>query len=192
MRVVEPDVLWENNFILSSISVFLSLLSSLRNYHENDNKSFSALRTSLRSAMHTIQSLNDFVMNRLAVNISPKQDFNLPSFHRQKLFVEQNILGFLCWTLDQIFPLSVEPNLKPMKSIGGELGLKSSAKKSMQVDKILKKKGLLLGQEKAELSNMLYKLLQNISRANPLASDYLAKYLPLFTKHIGILFVKLS
>ena len=35
--------------------------------------------------MQTIKSLNDFVMNRLAINISPKQDYNQPSFHRQKV-----------------------------------------------------------------------------------------------------------
>ena len=85
MRVVEPDVLRENHFILSSIEIFLSLLFSLRTYNENDQKSFSHLRSSLRISMQTIKSLNDFVMNRLAINISPKQDYNQPSFHRQKV-----------------------------------------------------------------------------------------------------------
>lgn len=41
MRTVEEDVIWENNFVSSSIAIFFKLIESLKNYVNNIFKLFS-------------------------------------------------------------------------------------------------------------------------------------------------------
>lgn len=43
MRTVEEDVIWENNFVSSSIAIFFKLIESLKNYVNNIFKLFSKL-----------------------------------------------------------------------------------------------------------------------------------------------------
>jgi len=106
------------------------------------------------------------------------------------VFSEQYIIGFLCWILDQIFPLASELKknqsfLFDDKLIGNSLPISKSNKKFHQQDKILKKKIHEIYQEKALLSEKIYVLISSISSNNPICAEYIAKFLPLFTKHIG-------
>ena len=112
-------------------------------------------------------------------------------FPIKKVFYEQYILGFLCWTLDQIFPLVPELRktktsiLLDDKSALNSLPISKSEKKYHQQDKILKKKIQEISQEKALLSEKIYVLLSSIGSNNAICAEYIGKFLPLFTKHIG-------
>ncbi|EGR30657.1 MIR domain protein [Ichthyophthirius multifiliis] len=187
--------IWENNFLLFSIPVFLQTLKLFNQFvkiYIKNKINLLELKISLQCVMSRIfdivKNLDQYVNNKLVSYIDLLQDYEQPSQIRQNIIREQNILGILCWVLGKVFPSKEEFKLFAQETHQQEQILQKYKQKKdnnfvieLQENKFLQD----FFEKRFYLSNQIYILLQSICKNNVQNQEYIFKFIKIMIPHIG-------